>query len=367
MKFTISQETLFKTLTHVQKPISTASTIPDMNCVKISASDNILSFETRDGQKHIKEQINGLIEEEGVVSVDHTLLYEIAKNLPDSGIYFELLGSTLHITCQKSHFTLQTRSPEVFDPFPQITYTQRITLPTKLISELFSRVKSCVASDSSRPILQGVHLYIENNKVQMTATDTFRVAMVETYVETSDLQGSFDLVIPKDTFENVFNVAENLSSIVIGINDASMMFEIGNITYYQSRFNGKFPNMHQFLQVTPNTTLRIDREDLNSLAKRLTCGLATAMILFDINQDHNELSLEVKNDNKFSSHETVTVEIEGQNQQIPFNYGYFKDFYTTLKNKEVVFEVVASNRPGIFRSSGKINELYLLMPAKSIN
>lgn len=367
MKFNLTQDTLLKVLSHVEKARSTSSSIPDLNCVKITASNNLLSFETRDGQKHIKEQVSGLIEEEGVVSVDHSLLINIAKNLPDAGVHFELNGATLHITCQKSHFSLQTRSPEVFDPFPEVQYSQRITLPTKLLHELFTRVKMCVAADSSRPILQGVHVYIENNKIQMTATDTFRVAMVDTYIETSELQGSFDLVIPRDTFDNVFSIAENLSSIVIGINDTSMVFDMGNISYYQSRFSGRFPNMHQFLQVEPTTIINIDGEQLQELAKRLTCAQNTAMINFDIQADAHEITLEVKNDTKFSSHETISADIEGQNQKIPFNYGYFKDFYTTLKNKEVRFEVVMSNRPGIFRSFGKVNALYLLMPAKSIN
>ena len=137
MKFTVSQSALEKALLVVTKGMAPNSTLPILSGIYIKAAEGTLEFQTTNLTISIRHKIAANVEEPGETVVSGKILSNIVKTLPDAAVIFEGLDRTVGITCDKSHFLLNTLDPHDFPEFPQFDIERSIELPSALLSETF--------------------------------------------------------------------------------------------------------------------------------------------------------------------------------------------------------------------------------------
>ena len=184
---------------------------------------------------------------------------------------------------------------------------------------------------------------VENNTVRLVATDSFRLAVCDTQVETSTLEGSFELNVPADAFNDALNIMASQATIMIGATDTQVVFEAGNTTYVSRRIEGVYPNYKQLIPDSCVTSVKIDVAAFNAALKRVAViASANPAVKFEID-----------------------VEAEGESGTIAFNYHYIFGCLNALsKEKEITLELKSYSQAGIFKSYDKINYLYLVMPVR---
>jgi DNA polymerase-3 subunit beta len=121
------------------------------------------------------------VDEQGATVISGKILSSIVKNLPDTAVHCEMADSArvLELRCGKSRYRLNTLSASDFPEFPTIELTRSIELPSELLSDMVDRVYRVTSRDSSRPILQGVRLSVEENTIRLVATDSYRLAVCD--------------------------------------------------------------------------------------------------------------------------------------------------------------------------------------------
>lgn len=219
MKFTVSQSSLTQAISVVMKGVASASTLPILSGVLVKAQDGILEFQTSNYTISIRHRIAAHVEEEGEMVIPCKMLSNITKTLPDAPVTFELSERQVLIGCEKSSFRLNTLDANDFPEFPAYAIESAVELPTDILSEMVGRVWRVTSTDKARPILGGVHMKVENNTVRLVATDSFRLAVCDTQVETSTLEGSFELNVPADAFNDALNIMASQATIMIGATD----------------------------------------------------------------------------------------------------------------------------------------------------
>ena len=247
MKFTVSQSSLTQAIGVVMKGVASASTLPILSGVLVKAQDGILEFQTSNYTISIRHRIAAHVEEEGEMVIPCKMLSNITKTLPDAPVTFELSERQVLIGCEKSSFRLNTLDANDFPEFPAYAIESAVELPTDILSEMVGRVWRVTSTDKARPILGGVHMKVENNTVRLVATDSFRLAVCDTQVETSTLEGSFELNVPADAFNDALNIMASQATIMIGATDTQVVFEAGNTTYVSRRIEGVYPNYKQLI------------------------------------------------------------------------------------------------------------------------
>jgi len=80
------------------------------------------------------------------------------------------------ISCEKSSFRLNTLNPADWSPFPEVVTEQSIELPSSLLAEMVEKVYRVTSKETTRQILQGVLLTVEDNTIRLVATDSYRLA-----------------------------------------------------------------------------------------------------------------------------------------------------------------------------------------------
>ena len=330
MKFTVSQSSLTQAIGVVMKGVASASTLPILSGVLVKAQDGILEFQTSNYTISIRHRIAAHVEEEGEMVIPCKMLSNITKTLPDAPVTFELSERQVLIGCEKSSFRLNTLDANDFPEFPAYAIESAVELPTDVLSEMVGRVWRVTSTDKARPILGGVHMKVENNTVRLVATDSFRLAVCDTQVETSTLEGSFELNVPADAFNDALNIMASQATIMIGATDTQVV----------AAFNA-------------------------ALKRVAVIASANPAVKFEIDVENGQMGLSSISNDQDLAQETIDVEAEGESGTIAFNYHYIFGCLNALsKEKEITLELKSYSQAGIFKSYDKINYLYLVMPVR---
>ena len=315
MKFTVSQSSLTQAIGVVMKGVASASTLPILSGVLVKAQDGILEFQTSNYTISIRHRIAAHVEEEGEMVIPCKMLSNITKTLPDAPVTFELSERQVLIGCEKSSFRLNTLDSNDFPEFPAYAIESAVELPTDILSEMVGRVWRVTSTDKARPILGGVHMKVENNTVRLVATDSFRLAVCDTQVETSTLEGSFELNVPADAFNDALNIMASQATIMIGATDTQVVFEAGNTTYVSRRIEGVYPNYKQLIPDSCVTSVKIDVAAFNAALKRVAViASANPAVKFEIDVENGQMGLSSISNDQDLAQETIDVEAEGDDE-----------------------------------------------------
>ena len=364
MKFTVSQSSLMKALSVVAKGMG-ATTLPILSGVYIRALDGALEFQTNNLTISIKHLIPANVEEPGETVVSGKVITNIVKTLSDAAVTFEGQDRTLKVSCEKSTFRLNTLNPADWPAFPEVEPERSIELPASLLSQMVDKVWKVTSKESSRPILQGILLTVEDNTIRLVATDSFRLAVCDSSVE-APAGETFRAIVDGTIFHDVLNMPSLEDSIQIGTAENQVVFTFGTTTFVARRIEGNFPDYKQLLPPTCATAVAIDVPEFSAALKRVSViALQNASVRFDIDADGGLVKLSASSPEQGESTEYVNADIEGQSMAIALNYHYVFDCVNAVSGgKDLRLELQGSTQPGIFKCNGTVNYLYLLMPVR---
>ena len=366
MRFTVSQSALARALAVVSKGIATSSNLPITTGVYINAHEGSLEFQTTNLNISIKHTIPANVEEEGQTVVSGKIISNVVKNLPDSAVTFADEGAQVEVTCDKSHFRLNTLNASDFPEFPAVDLDQTVELPSELLQSMVDKVYKVTSKDTSRPILGGVLLTVEDNTIRLVATDSYRLAVCDSSVETSSTDEHFEAIVPGGTFHDVLSLPSMTERVQVGISASQVVFSFGSTTYVSRRIEGNFPNFRQLLPSTYETAVTLDASQLAQALRRVSViALSNPSVRFDVDADGSLLKLSASSPDQGSSSELLPVAVEGATLSIALNYHYVLDCVNAAsQGSELTLELQSSMQPAIFKSYAQINYLYLLMPVR---
>lgn len=366
MRFIVSQSALDRALAVVSKGLSSQSTNPIYTGVRIEAAEGTVELQTTNQQISVRHLVPANVEEEGVCVVSGKILSNVVKNLPDAAVEFGGHDRVMEITCEKSHFRLNTLDYRDFPEFPHVDPEREVDLPSAVLSRMVDKVYRVTSKDTSRPILSGVLLTVEENTIRLVATDSYRLAVCDTNTETSGVDSPFEVIVPGATFHDVLGLPSMTERLTIALSESQIVFTFGNTCYVSRRIEGNYPNFRQLLPPSCTTTVTFDASLLSQALRRVAViALASPSVRFDVDADGGFMQLSASSPDQGEARETVPVDIQGPSTQIALNYHYVLDCATaSASDADMSLELLSSMQPAVFKSYADINYLYLLMPVR---
>ncbi len=367
MKFSVNKTELQNALAVVQKGVSTRSTLPVLSGILITAQNDQINFQSTDLELSIQMSVPALVEEEGRTVVPGKLFSDIIKNLPDAAIHIDAADNEAHIACGNSAFSVKTLAAEDFPGFPKVTPQQTIKLPFATFSNMVHRVARAVSRDETRPILTGVLVEMEGATLRMVATDSYRMAISETTVgEESRSEEDFSAVIGGKFLNDIAGLSNGEDEVTVGVADNQIIITCDNMMFINRRIEGAYPNYQQLLSNNETTRAKFNVADLSASVRRAALmSSSTAPIRFTLDKDVNLVQITVTSADIGSVQESIDCPVEGaENVEIAFNSAYVIDGLAAAKEEELYFDVESSQKPGVFRSVGTTEYMYLIMPVR---
>lgn len=367
MKFSISKSELQSVLAIAQKGVSNRSTLPVLSGILLDVTDDGLVLQSTDLELSIQCSAAALVEEKGRTVVPGKLFSDIVKSLPDAAVSISALDGEIQLTCDTSAFSLKTLAAEDFPGFPKVEATKTIKLPSATFSRMVRRVNRAVSHDESRAILTGILVETEGSHLRMVATDSYRLALAECDIDSENYgeQEDFQAVIAGSFLSDIAGIAGDAAEISIGLAENQIIVSCGETVFINRRIEGTYPNYRQLLPDSYSTRATFNVEALSAAVRRASLmSSSSAPIKFSLTPAVNLAQITVTSADVGSVQESIDCPIEGDEVEIAFNSSYVADGLAVIKDEEVNFDTTSSLKPGIFRSVGSDEYLYLIMPVR---
>lgn len=364
MKLSIARSELLDALTVVSKGMSARSTLPILSGILFSTNDGALTLQSTDLEVSVRHTVPALVEEDGQTVVPGKLLNDIVRTLPEAAVTLETEGDVVLVRCQQSSFTVKTLNPVDFPKFPEVSVDKSVELPAGLLAAMVKRVGKAVSRDETRAILTGVMVVIEGPSLKMVATDSYRLAVSEMILEKSPAE-DIEVVVPGRALEEVTRIASASDLVRLGTSENQIVFEFGETTFITRRIEGTFPNYRQLIPASADTTVTIATDEFTAAVKRVSLmALHNTPLRLSVSQEDQTLSLSATTQDVGDASEDLMVKVEGADVEIAFNHAFLADGLASTSTDTLRLEVQNALKPGLLKSQGDDEFMYLLMPVR---
>jgi DNA polymerase-3 subunit beta len=176
MNFKISKTNFLDAISIGASMSGKNKTLPMHSQAKVSIDKDSFTVSSYDGEVAITKRVFGVESSENAVfCVEPKELVSLVKSLRDEFLVFHLEDKTLKVTHKKGKAEFPVFSADEFAS--PIVYEPDIIFKVKAqdLFNLLNSAKDYVASDSLRPILNGVWLYVEEGSFGVASTDSLKL------------------------------------------------------------------------------------------------------------------------------------------------------------------------------------------------
>ncbi|NSL66987.1 DNA polymerase III subunit beta [Bacillus toyonensis] len=375
MEFIVNHKHITQALSEVSKAISTKVLIPILSGIKITADQSGITLIASNSNVFIKKFIPNSIEDEqiatilqaGTIVVPAKYFIEIIKKMP-SDIVIKSKNEQI-ITIQSEEITLNLNGlpANEFPNVPLIEDHAEIQVETEQLIEVFKQTVFAVAKNESRPVLTGVHIELDHNKLVCAATDSHRLAIRETLIS-SDAKAN--CIVPSATISELLKLMNsNTEFVYIYLSDSHVIFTFGTTTLYSRLIEGKYPNISNLIPNEFQTVINVER-------KKILQGVDRSSLLAS-EWANNNVNLEIINEStiKISSNasqigkiaETQQVDaIQGEKQlNISFDGRFMVDALRAITEEMVTLSFGGSMRPILIEAGEQSVAVHLISPVRA--
>jgi DNA polymerase-3 subunit beta len=271
------------------------------------------------------------------------------------------------VSSERATFSLRTLLADDFPRIPESPDGAGVELPAKAVAATIERVAKAASRDETRPVLTGILVSVDEQGLRMVATDSYRLSVKETPLG-DDGREPFEANVPARALQELSRVASetDAETIKIAAHDNQVVFGVERMTLSSRLIDGQFPNYRQLVPESYEHELRVSRDELLSVVRRISI-LAQRTAPLRLRFEGGQVTLSAQTPDVGQASETVPVNYEGEALEIGFNPQFLQDGLDSVHSDELVIKLISPLRPGLLEAAGDDDEgkfLYLIMPVR---
>jgi DNA polymerase-3 subunit beta len=365
MKLSLSASHLLAQLQTVSRVASTRSAVQALAGVKISAGDRCELLAT-DMEVGLRVPLEAEVLRAGEAVLPARLLLDVARSLPSDAVTVELRAAEqdVEIISGAAKFHLRTLRAEDFPALPVASSEAQVSVPAVAFVDTVTRVARSASKDETRPILTGILVSASGQELRMVATDSYRLSVKETALETT-LSGSFEANVPARALQELARISQQVDAdeLTVSVGQNQVIFEVGGVVLSSRLIDGQFPNYRQLLPETVEQELRMSSTELADVVRRVSL-LAQKNAPLRLSFREGEVTVSAQTPDVGEASETLPVPFHGEAFEIGFNPEFLRDGLDSVESGDLVMKLISPLRPGLIESADEGGFVYLIMPIR---
>ena len=262
----------------------------------------------------------------------------------------------------RSSFSLNCLQASDFPELPE-SDGEQITLPTDVFTGAIDVVARAASRDETRPVLTGTLLRIGAEGLTMVATDSYRLAVRESPLETPPAQNA-EAILPARALTEVARIAgaANVDTVGVQVTESQGAFRVGDTVLTARLIDGQFPDHRQLVPDQFEHDVVFERAELAAVLSRIGV-LAQRNSPVKMAFSEGEVTISTVSDQVGSGTEGLPVAFQGEPLEIGFNVEFLRAGVDSVAGDEVRLGLISPLRPGLLRGSDDTFR-YLLMPIR---
>ena len=362
LKLTCSRDELNQRLAVVSRALSTRTTVQILAGIMLGAGEGRLQLAATDMELSLRTAIDAGVDDEGSVVVPGRLLLELARLLPDSDVSIEHRPEegVVRIDCGSASYRLHTYNAEDFPRLPELDNAQTFSVDREALLETVGRVARSASRDESRPVLTGILVRFEGDRLVMAATDSYRLSVKETPL--SEPVQELEAIVPARALGELGRIAQGGDEVQIGVHENQIVFAADGYWLTSRRIDGQFPNYKQLLPETFEHDVVLPRAELLDVVRRVSVMTQRNSPL-RLRFADGELTISAQSQDVGEATESLPTAFGGDPLEIGFNAEFLRDGIESISSDELRLRLISPLRPAVIEGE-EADPTYLIMPIR---
>ena len=373
MKVTVLQENFARGLSIVSRAVSPRSTLPVLANVLIATDEGRLRLSATNLEMGITCWIPARIEQEGSTTAPARTLGDLINALPGDQVQLMLDTQTqsLHVQSGASNNDIKCIDAQEFPPLPVPDMEGAIQLNVVDFKEMIHQVAFAASTDEARPVLMGVLMQIEKDKVTMAAADGFRLSVRKATLS-SPAPNPLNAIIPARALSELARIAsdgEEMISMIVPKGRGQVVFRVKDVELVSQLIDGAFPDYQQIIPRSYKSRTLISTASLLKACKQaeIFAREGSNVARLDIKASSSgsasgEVEMSATSEETGKNETIVEATVDGGGVLIAFNVKFLREVLEIIRSPNVALETAASNAPGVIRPVGDDDFLHVIMP-----
>lgn len=372
MKVSVLQENLAHGLNIVSRAVSPRSTLPVLANVLVATDEGRLRLSATNLELGITCWIGAKIQEEGSTTVPARTFTELVSTLTDQQVEMDLnvRTQTLNVRSGSSNTDLKCIDSQEFPPMPSPDLGDGIQLNVTDLKDMIHQVAFAASTDDARPILTGVLVTVQGNKITLASADGFRLSVRNAELS-ADVSRPVNAVIPARALSELARVAadgEQAVTMLLPAGRGQVIFRMKDIELVSQLIDGAFPDYEQIIPRNYQTRTVLATTAFLKACKQAEIfareGSHIARINITPGGELQPGTVEISGQSEETGFNQTTVDasIEGPPLLIAFNVRFLREVLDVVRSPNVALETSVDTAPGVIRPVGEDDFLHVIMP-----
>ena len=381
MKVICTQENFKKAIFNTERITGKQVTLPILNNILIETEKGRLKFSATNLEVGVVSVIGVKIEKEGKITIPAKLLSNFVNNLPQEGkILLEIKNQTLSLSSGNFKAQIKGLDPQDFPIIPKKEDGFLFSLSAQNLKNAVMKLLLCISINETRPELTGINMLFSEKKINLAATDSFRLAEeILTIGDVDDnykknLGKSSSVIIPSSTLSEVAKIiTQEMEKIQISIEENQIFFLLDDVYVVSRLINGKYPEYKQIIPQNFATRAVFKKEDI-SRAVKIASAFTSAKsgeIAVKIDAENKKIIITAQSQETGENISQIDADIVGPSQNITLNPRFVLDGINPISTSNISFLINNNTSPAAIKAvdekTGEIIEshTYIVMPIKN--
>lgn len=375
MKFRVERESLADAVAWTAKSLPARPPVPVLAGVLLEVDNHRLTVSGFDYEVSSQMGVDVQAETAGRVLVSGRLLAEITRALPHQPVHVEVTGPRAEITCGTARFTLPTMPVEDYPSLPDMPAVAG-AIDSDDFAQAVAQVAIAAGRDDTLPVLTGVRLDMDGEKLTMIATDRYRLAIRDLTWRPGAADASLHALVPAKTLADTAKAMAAGKEVTLalsqgGTGEGMIGFSGAGRRTTTRLLDGEFPKVRSILPESHGAQATISAAAMTEVVKRVSL-VAERNTPVRLNFAEGVLTVEAGGTDDARASESMDAVYEGDELTIAFNPQFLLDGLSAIGTETAVLSFTAPTKPAVL--TGKIDDdaavssssaySYVLMPVR---
>ena len=373
MKVTVLQENLARGLGTVLKAVSPRSTLPVLANILIASDEGRLRLSATNLEMGITCWIPARIDEEGSTTVPARTFSDLVTTLPADQVLLKLdtQTQTLNVRGGTSTNDIKCIDAQEFPPMPVPDFEGAVQINVGDFREMIHQVAFAASSDEARPVLMGVLVQVDKDKLTMAAADGFRLSVRKAVLSTPS-NAPLSAIIPAQALKELARVAtdgEEPIYMILPKGRGQVVFRVKDVEVVSQLIDGTFPDFQQIIPRSYKSRTLVSTSSLLKACKQAEIfareGSNVARLNIKTAQSDlqpSEVEISATSEETGKNETIVEATVDGSGLLIAFNVKFLREALEVIRTPNVALETSAPNAPGVVKPVGDDQFLHVIMP-----
>ncbi len=362
MKIVCTKANLLNGINICSKAVPNKTTMSILECILVDARKDSIKLIANDMELGIETEIEGTIEEKGMIALDSSIFMSIIRKLPDSDVTINVDQSyKTTILCEKAKFNIIGKPGDEFSFLPEIEKNKEVIISQFTLKEIIRQTIFSIAENDSNPLMGGELFEIDGETFRVASLDGHRISIRK--VTLKDSYEPIKAIVPGKTLNEISKIISDSTekNVSMYFTQNNILFEFEKTKMVSRLIEGNYFDVDKMITSDYETKVKINKNNLTDCIDRATLLVKEGdkkPIILDISDDNLNIKI---NSTVGSMDEDVDAEKSGKDIMIGFNPKFMIDALRAVDDEEISIYMVNPKAPCFIRNDEE-SYIYLILP-----